>query len=248
MIPKKIHISWKTKHFLLTSQNPLVLNGLKQLRDRNPTWSFEISDDNDVNQYLSDHLDDLDWDLLKDKHIVEKVDVWRLLKMVKEGGLYTDIDRYCNVILDSIIDPHTEICLPIHRNIDFSQDFMCAMKGHWVHMRALQLNLERRRKGCTDIMTLGPITYFHAVTEWLLGEQLERGTGINILKHIITHNPKIKTYDEIGPKDSFLYRPNYICQWIEGNGGNFSDFYEESEVTHWTVAHPHDWNNKPYGT
>jgi mannosyltransferase OCH1-like enzyme len=225
----------------------LVLNGLKQLRDRNPTWSFEISDDDDVNQYLSDHLDDLDWDLLKDKHIVEKVDVWRLLKMVKEGGLYTDIDRYCNVILDSIIDPHTEICLPIHRNIDFSQDFMCAMKGHWVHMRALQLNLERRRKGCTDIMTLGPITYFHAVTEWLLGEQLERGTGINILKHIITHNPKIKTYDETGPKDSFLYRPNYICQWIEGNGGNFSDFYEESEVTHWTVAHPHDCNNKPYG-
>ena len=247
MIPKIIHISWKTKHFLLTSQNPLVLNGVKQLRDRNPTWDFQISDDDDVNEYLKTHLWEDDWLNLKDKHIVEKVDVWRLLKMVREGGCYTDIDRYSNISLDDAIRPGTEIVLPIHRNIDFSQDLMIGAKGHPIYKTALDLNLKRRREGCTDIMSLGPITYFHACTQYFLGQHLQRGQGMDQLKYMIARDLRVMTYVETHSKDTFLYVP-LLTPWKEGDGKDMCAFYEESDVRHWTVNHPHDMMNKPYGS
>jgi len=246
-IPKIFHISWKTKDFL-ESQNPLILNGMKQLKDCNQTWDFQISDDADVNKYLYDHLSSQDWALLKDKHIVEKVDVWRLLKMVREGGCYCDIDRYSNIILQTILKPETQICLPIHRSIDFSQDFMCGVRGHKVFARALQLNLERRKAGITDIMSLGPITYYHSVCEWLIGKQLERGQGVDILRHIAQNHPSVETYDETSDTNTFLYREGYQSPWLPGNGATKDDFYAESKVLHWTVENPRDYQNLPFGS
>ena len=38
----------------------------------------------------------------------------------------------------------------------------------------IDLNLKRRREGYTDILSLGPITYFHAITKILLWNQLPR--------------------------------------------------------------------------
>ena len=43
-----------------------------------------------------------------------------------------------------------------------------------IFKEVIDLNLKRRREGCTDILTLGPITYFHAITKILLGNQISR--------------------------------------------------------------------------
>lgn len=235
-IPKIIHVSWKNKSFL-SSTNLLIINGMRRLRDLNPEWDFQISDDNDVNRYLKKHLQAKDWSLLRDRHIVEKVDVWRLLKMNIEGGCYCDIDRLCNSSLDALIAEDVTIVLPVYRDYDFSQDFMCGVSQHNVYSRALSLNLERRRQGFADILFLGPVTYFHSVTEFLVGHQLERGSRIATLRRICRSTPTISTYDETSDTDTYIHRDaDFSC--LEDTSQLKGDFYRDSGVAHWTVTNP----------
>ena len=92
----------------------MTRNGIQNMKQLNPEYKFVISDDNDVEQYLIDHLDKSDYELIKDRHIVEKVDLWRLLKLYREGGVYTDIDRLCNIPLRDVIHKSTKCIIPIH--------------------------------------------------------------------------------------------------------------------------------------
>ncbi|MGB3590553.1 MAG: glycosyltransferase [Nonlabens sp.] len=66
--------------------------GIKNLREKNVDWQLEISDDVDVERYLLTHLSRTDYWKICNKKTVEKVDLWRFLKMFHEGGVYTDID------------------------------------------------------------------------------------------------------------------------------------------------------------
>tara|TARA_B100000768_G_C11254399_1_gene365679 strand:- start:953 stop:1162 length:210 start_codon:yes stop_codon:yes gene_type:complete len=50
-IPKIIHISWKNKN-IIGNQSPVILNGITNLKKINPDYKLEISDDNDVENYL----------------------------------------------------------------------------------------------------------------------------------------------------------------------------------------------------
>ena len=84
-IPKKIHLTWKDKK-IATSNSTVVLNGLRNLIDLNPDWTWSVSDDADVDEYLKSKLELEDWLLIKEAHIVEKTDLWRLLKIYHEGG------------------------------------------------------------------------------------------------------------------------------------------------------------------
>ncbi len=84
-IPKIIHLSWPDKRILFESQNPLAINGIQNMKRLNPKYVFEVSDDNDIDDYIQSCISNDDWLLIKDRHIVEKVDLWRLLKMYNEG-------------------------------------------------------------------------------------------------------------------------------------------------------------------
>jgi hypothetical protein len=53
MIPKKVHLSWKTKD-LLDSESPLITEGVKKLIELNPNWEVTIYDDAEVDAYLQD--------------------------------------------------------------------------------------------------------------------------------------------------------------------------------------------------
>ena len=68
-IPKLIHVSWKNKD-ILDDQSPLILNGLLNLKTLNPEFSLEISDDQDVETYLKNHLSKWDYFKIKNKKIV----------------------------------------------------------------------------------------------------------------------------------------------------------------------------------
>ena len=44
MIPKTVHMSWKDKS-ILESTNPLVVEGVKRVIELNPNWQVTIYDD-----------------------------------------------------------------------------------------------------------------------------------------------------------------------------------------------------------
>jgi hypothetical protein len=243
-IPKVVHISWVDKRILFTSQNPLALNGVAQMKKINPNWVIQISDDCDVNDYIQSCISNDDWLLLKDRHIVEKVDIWRLLKIFHEGGVYCDIDRYCNIPFDSFIDKNTRCVLPTHFGVDCSQDIMIASKGSPIHKLALELNLSRRRDGCDDVLTLGPVTYFHAVTQIILGKQKSRFLPADEFLEFINliHNKEgykvfyERPVEDITKHTSLIYKPQKEFPFITGNGGTREDLYAESKTRHWTTA------------
>jgi len=86
-IPKIIHVSWKTKN-ILNNKSPVILNGLANLKKLNPDYKLEISDDSDVETYLKSKLKKWDYIKVKNKKIVEKIDLWRLFKIYNEGLLF----------------------------------------------------------------------------------------------------------------------------------------------------------------
>lgn len=234
-IPKVIHITWKTKD-ILEKKHVFVQNCIQKLVELADGWSPIISDDSDVDDYLSENLSSLDYKLLKDRHIVEKTDVWRLIKMFNEGGLYSDIDRLCNTSINDVIVESTKMVLPECNNVDFSQDFMCSAPGNPVFLEALKLNLERRRHGSDNVYFLGPQTYFHAITKAMTGQIIETRPSIEkfqSLRAMLNQSGFIITYKEKPPYSNILYR-------LENGSVDFChetmkrDFYSKCNLHHWT--------------
>ena len=244
-IPKKIHISWKDKS-ILESSNQLAVNGIQNLVKINPEWKLEISDDNEVELYLKENLSTIDYNLIKDAPIVSKVDTWRLLKIINEGGLYTDIDRHANKELNSIIEKNAKCVLPLHSNhgkiIDFSQDIMISAPNNPLHKSALDLMLRRRRSGWQDILTLAPITYFHGLTKIIYGHSLERRPSQKVLDKIIqkiNQSKHVQTFVETPPEKTFIFQYNKE-NFNTANGLGKEAMYDESGVEHWGVKNPID--------
>ena len=250
-IPKKIHISWKDKS-ILESSNQLAVNGIQNLVKINPEWKLEISDDNEVELYLRENLSTIDYNLIKDAPIVSKVDTWRLLKIINEGGLYTDIDRHANKNLNSIIDINSKCVLPLHSNhgkiIDFSQDIMISAPNNPLHKSALDLMLRRRRSGWQDILTLAPITYFHGLTKIIYGHSLERRPSQKVLDKIIqkiNQSKYVQTFVETPPEKTFIFQYNKE-NFNTANGLGKEAMYDESGVEHWGVKNPIDKNKMKF--
>lgn len=234
MIPKQIHISWKTKD-ILQNDSVFIRNCIRNVVELSD-WNATVYDDNDIDDYLKQQLDHRDYLLLKDRHIVEKCDVWRLIKIYNEGGLYVDIDRLCNISLNDIIEDHIKVVLPTCLDHDFSQDFVCSEAGNPMLIEVLNLNLERRFMGSTNVYFLGPQTYFHGITKSLTGEFIETNPSIEIfnqLRNLIERSGFMSTYRETSVYDTVLYRPS-------GKQIDFDHetekrkFYSNSNIKHWT--------------
>jgi hypothetical protein len=235
MIPKIIHISWKTKD-ILEVKHIFPQKCIQSLVRLAEGWTPMISDDDDIESYLRDNLSTIDYQLLKDRHIVEKTDVWRLIKMYNEGGLYTDIDRLCNISINDIIEDSTRLVLPECYESDFSQDFMCSAPNNPMFLEALNINLMRRRMGCKDVYLLGPQTYFHGITKTMTGEMIQiqpPKETFEKLRSMIFNSGFIITYKETPPYNTIMYRP-------ENGQINFNheemkrDFYNKCGLKHWT--------------
>jgi mannosyltransferase OCH1-like enzyme len=233
MIPKKVHLSWKTKD-LLDSDSPLVQEGMKKLVELNPDWDVQISTDDEVDEYLKDRLEPKLYALIADKHIVQKTDLWRLIKLFIEGGLYIDIDRFVNKPLNDLIDKDTKWVLPICRDYDFSHDFMMTAPQNPVYSTAAQLYLERLQEGHNNIYFLGPQTYMHAITQTLMGETINTNPGKDVFEAIretIKTASFIKTYREDPPYDTIVYRNDTLgLDWEQEK----RKFYAESGLKHWS--------------
>jgi hypothetical protein len=219
---------------ILTSSHIFAKHCIQKLASLSSDWKIQISNDLEVDEYLSKNLDASDYNLIKDKHIVEKTDVWRLLKMYNEGGLYVDIDRLCNISLNDIIEEETKLLLPTSLDDNFSQDFMCSAPGNPIYSNTLQLNLMRRNEGITSVYFLGPQTYMHGVTLALLGEIVDVNPGPEFFGNIRNEMSKlnfIKTYRETSPYDTILYQ-NTLHPFDHEEQKR--SFYKENGIKHWT--------------
>jgi mannosyltransferase OCH1-like enzyme len=233
MIPKKVHLSWKTKD-LLESESPLVVQGVKRLVELNPEWQVTVYDDADVDQYLKNEIEPESYALIANKHIVQKTDLWRLIKLLGEGGVYMDIDRFVDTPLDDLVDKDTRWVLPTCRDYDFSHDFMMTAPGNPAYQLAAQMYLHRLQQGHTSVYFLGPQTYMHAITRVLTGEIINTDPGkqdFDKMRAIIEETGFIKTYREDPPYDTIVFRGQHLgLDWEQEK----RRFYAESGLRHWS--------------
>ncbi|MCP5027773.1 MAG: hypothetical protein GY929_15975 [Actinomycetia bacterium] len=236
-IPQLVHVSWKNEG-VLGSNYPIVLNGIATIVRLNPDWQLQIHDDADVEQYLETHLSTEDYRHLNGKHIVEKVDLWRLLKIYNEGGMYTDVDRHCNISMREVMSEGIRCILPMQMDINFCHDVMISVPYNPIFKTAIELNLVRRKQGY-GIFELGPDTYFDAVCIHLLGEQIGCPPSthhLTRLREIIRRAPDLDTFREGGSKGTLLHRVHGEA-WRAGNGGSTGEFYDSEGVEHWAGRH-----------
>lgn len=234
-IPKIVHATWKTKD-VINSDSIFYKNCLGNIATLSPNWDIQISDDDDVEEYLKQNLSDDDYTLLSYRSIIEKIDVWRLVKLYNEGGVYIDMDRLCNVSLDDILNENTMLVLPTCADHDFSHDFMMSAPGNPIFSETLKLNLKRRYNGANDIYFLGPQTYFHGIIKAMFGKEMciESGShNFNEMRNILNEVDFIETYREVPPLHSIIYRPE-LKQINFDYHIEKKKFYQQYNIKHWT--------------
>ncbi len=232
MIPRKIHLAWKDKN-LFDDESLLIVNGVKQLKDLNSDWKIEISTDEEIQDYLNEKMRQ-DFTLVEHQSIVAKTDIWRLYKMFYEGGLYVDIDRFCDVELTKVIPNGVKQILPVCRTYDFSHDLMISGPNNSIFSTAISLYIQRRKMGNTNIYFLGAQTYMHAITYALFGKMIDTNPAPEVFKQVIK---KIKEIDSIQVYNEDPPYQTFLCR----NFDNFGDweqlkrtFYHKNQVKHWT--------------
>ncbi len=232
-IPRIIHISWKHKS-LLEKDHPLLDHGIKNLLRLNPDWEIQISDDPEVENYLKKHLSRYDYLKIANKKIVEKVDLWRLLKIYNQGGVYTDIDRLWNQKLDNIIRLGVKCVLPTYEDVDFSHSLMISTPRNPIFKQAIADNLRKRSwLNLRGVFHLGPPLYMRSVTKSLFGKSIKRRPGKKLMESMrkaIDLSADFQTFREIHPYHTFTFQGDL-------SGFDFEaakkGFYRQSAVRSW---------------
>jgi hypothetical protein len=232
MIPKIAHVVWNHKE-VLNSTHPLIVNGLHNLIKMNPDWKVTVYTPSEIEYDLKNVLSQDDYEMVRNKNFVSKIDLWRLFKMHFEGGLYMDIDRMYNIPLSNIIEDGIKWVCPTIEDYDFSCDFLLSAAKNPVFSKAIELYLTRCRLGLNNQYLLGPQTYTHAVSLIISGKMINTGDGkeaFDFIRNKIDDIPFIKTFREVPFNDMITYK---------GSDGDLleeikRDFYAKEGVKHWT--------------
>jgi hypothetical protein len=199
-IPRRAYIAWPDAT-LLTSNLTVAKRGVQALIAHNPTWTFHLYDDEQINDFLRVHLDIDDFQRVEREHIVERNDLWRLLVMYYHGGYYQDVDRPSAPNLDELL-ASVRMCLPIsgtRRNYgNFQQDVMCTGRCNPALKHAIELNLWRRRNHERRLYYLGPPSYFHAVTFTIYGRMLSEHTNMDAVHAALRSEKRVWTCRHCG--------------------------------------------------
>ena len=232
MIPRIAHLVWNHRD-ILNSDHPFAVNGLHSLIKLNPDWKVTVYTPPEIEQDLIAVLSPEDYQLVKGRHFVSKIDLWRQYKMYNEGGLYMDIDKMVNVPLSEIVTDGIEWVLPTTKEYDFSCDVMLSAPGNPAFKNCADMYMQRLRAGMTGQYFLGPQTYMHAVSFTLLGYIVNTDPGeeaFKVLRDRMAEIPFIRTYRETPHNDMLLYRGDKgdELEWIK------RDFYAREGIRHWT--------------
>jgi len=126
-IPKKIHMIWPDKK-VVDDPHPMVLHGLRALIDLNPDWKTTVYEYADIDRYIQESplLSVEDKAMIKDAHIIERTDAFRLLVMYQEGGFYMDMDKVYNKPLTPLIGTETRMLLTTAFDANFVRRTSCS--------------------------------------------------------------------------------------------------------------------------
>jgi hypothetical protein len=238
-IPRVVHLSWVDES-IFEHESPIAKHGVQSLVSLNPDWNVVLYTESQVNAYLKEELGLHVFRLLENTHIVERLDIWRLIKLYNEGGMYVDIDRLHNKALTPLLLDHVRCVLPMSGDFDFSQDLMISSPSNPLYLMTMDLSLQRRRSGATSTYFLGPQTYMHVASQMLLGRMLDTNPGIEEivgLRKAILSAGFLASYKETIPHDTFTFRLE------EGEELGFDHelekrkFYASYGLKHWT----NDW-------
>jgi mannosyltransferase OCH1-like enzyme len=236
LIPKKVYISWKDDS-VFTDDHCFPRNTVQKLKELSPNWEIEFHADIDVDEYLKQNIDRVDYLMLRNRHIVEKLDVWRLIKLYNEGGIYIDFDRLVNVSLDYIVKEDIRWVLPTCKDNDFSHDFMCSAPGNPAFLETLKMNLSRRKGPYgNNIYYLGPQTYMHGITKTLFGQIMDVNPGQELFHEIrkaLDDLSFVSTYREEPPHNLVTYRPEF-SQIDFDHEKMKREYYAKNRLQHWT--------------
>lgn len=234
-IPKKIHVSWKNKN-VISSGYLMIEKGIKRLCEINPSWDLEVYDDEDVNRLIRDSIGAQGWELIKNKKMTEKTDLWRLLKTYKEGGLYVDIDKYFDVDISEILKPSTLCVIPTFQDIDFSQDVILTAANNPIIGEAIVNNLEFRKQG-KSLFFNAVYSYMYAVSKKLTGKRVKRDGQnqeyFNEVRSKIQRSSIIETYRDFGPGNHILFRDKNKDFSEEQFVLDKAELYNSDKVVHW---------------
>jgi hypothetical protein len=235
MIPKIVHFSWISED-ILKSDHPFPRNTIQKMIELSPGWEFEYTSNEGIEQFLMDRLDKNDYDLIKGCHIVEKSDIWRLMKLYEQGGIYTDIDRLCNISLNEVVLEGVRCVLPTCLDNDFSQDFMCSYPHNPIFIETFKLLMERRKAGYINTYFLGPQTYMHGVTTVLFGKLIDVNPGkevFSLIRKEVAKHSFIQLYREEPPYSTLIYRPEKPQVSFDHEQMK-RDYYSKCNIKHWT--------------
>ena len=176
-MPKIVHVTWSDTNLLVSVPNKMLDNGFRMVDKLSPGWKVQMWNHSEIESYIrsSNELNAKDLKLLFKQKQQQICDLFRLLLLYREGGIYFDLDILVNVNLNNLILPNTRMVLESYHNADFTQDFQGSSPGNPIFRTAIDLNLKRRRLlgskhlSRDDILWMGPACYLHAVSFHLVG-------------------------------------------------------------------------------
>lgn len=102
MIPKKIWQTYKTTYDLLPDY---AMSATKTWIDKNPDWEYNYFSDEDVMDFVRDNFGQSWVEIFESCPLgVMRADIWRVMVLYINGGMYTDLDTICNVSISEWFD------------------------------------------------------------------------------------------------------------------------------------------------
>jgi hypothetical protein len=157
MIPRIIHQTW------FEDITPLHYPNLNRLQNswKNSGWTYKFYTDDSARQYINDHFPN---------HFLQaydalipgayKADLFRYMILMREGGVYADVDVLLDASLDTFVTPTMSFFAPRDAVAEYADGQYClwngligAAPGHQIIVRAVErlVNLILNRADILDL-------------------------------------------------------------------------------------------------
>ncbi len=227
MIEKNIFQSWYTK-----TLDPLLQNKIDCFKNLNPDYSYNLYDDNDMDNFVNEHFNgEIAECYNKLNIIVAKVDFWRYLVLYKYGGVYLDMDSNIEKPLDELIRSTDEAIITAEGNPDlYVQWALIFSKGHPILKKTIDLIISNIKNNSypNDIHKMtGPSVYTKA---------------INAI-HMEIFNNEIINHNKITRFTNIEYKSNNISYRLYGIDYNYY-FCCNHDLTHLLYINKKHWREE----
>ncbi len=140
-IPRVVHQTWKTKDL---QGQALKLHENHNKLNQSSGWVWQLYDDNDMYAFARTQFDARVAAAFNSLNlIVQKADLWRLLKIWRDGGVYCDMDVDVKIPLDDIIPSKYDAVFSMENRHNVAFHFFAARAKHPFIGRVIEEVLHR---------------------------------------------------------------------------------------------------------